>query len=428
MRGNRTVKRLLIWVIVLGVIGGISAAAYSNLPASWRGSASARYRQMPVLRGSIEAVVNSTGTIQPVLSVQIGSFVSGPIETTNVDFNSRVKKGDILAKIDPRTFNAKVKQDEASLNHRKADRERVAALLEQARKNEKRARSLRATKASYISETELDKVEAERKSLEAQLKLADATVEEAEAALSLSKANVDYTIIKSPVDGIIVDRKVDPGQTVAAQFQTPVMFVVAPDMEKRMYVYASVDEADIGMIRAAKDRNEPVSFTVDAYSEDLFEGTIYQVRLNPTTVQNVVTYTVVVEAPNPELKLLPGMTANLSFRVEKRDDVVKVPNAALRFYPRPEQVHEEFKELLEGTAPYLRDPNELQPTLSAAERSKSSVDRTRRHVWVLDGELLRAVEVVIGLSDSSHSELISGDLTPDQKLVTGMRAPGFGPG
>ena len=141
-------------------------------------------------------------------------------------------------------------------------------------------------------------------------------MQEADAALSLSKANETYRIVSSPVDGIVIDRKVDPGQTVAATFQTPVMFIIAPELDERVFVHASVDEADIGMIRNAKDREQPVSFTVDAYPDDLFEGKIHQVRLNSTTVQNVVTYTVVVEAPNRELKLLPGMTATLSFHID----------------------------------------------------------------------------------------------------------------
>jgi HlyD family secretion protein len=414
------VRRLLRWGIGLALIGAISVGAYAKF--GWGSSRLPNFRQMAVAKGELISVVNSTGTIQPVLSVQVGSFVSGPIESIDVDFNSRVKQGETLAKIDPRTFKANVARDEASLAHRAADQERVAALLAQAKNNEKRAEALRKKKSTYISEEEIDRLTTERASLEAQLKLAEATVKEAEAALSLSKANLEYTVIKSPVDGVIVDRKVDRGQTVAAAFQTPVMFVIAPEMEQRMFVYASVDEADIGMIRQAKEQEQPVTFTVDAYADDLFTGTISQVRLNPTTVQNVVTYSVVVEAPNHDLKLLPGMTATLSFQIERHPDVLKVPNAALRYFPKPEEVHPKDRELLEGVA--LARESGLEAGLtrrSATAKAEAAKNRNRRHVWRLDGELLSAVEIVTGISDSEYSELISGDLKDGQKLVTGIR-------
>jgi HlyD family secretion protein len=414
------VKRAFRWLIGLAVIAGISAGAYAKF--GWGNGKLPNFRQLPVAKGDLTSVVNSTGTIQPVLSVQVGSFVSGPIESIDVEFNSRVKQGDTLAKIDPRTFKANVSRDEAALAHRKADQERVAALLAQAKNNEKRADALRKKKATYISDAEIDQVIAERASLEAQLKLAEAAVQEADAALSLSRANLEYTVIKSPVDGIIIDRKVDRGQTVAAAFQTPVMFVIAPEMEQRMYVFASVDEADIGMIRKAKDENQPVSFTVDAYPDDLFEGQIYQVRLNPTTVQNVVTYSVVVEAPNHDLKLLPGLTATLSFQIENHPDVLKVPNAALRFFPKPEQVHPKDRELLEGVVLARESSIESGAVRrSASAKAEAAKNRNRRHVWKLDGELLSAVEIVTGVSDSEYSELVSGELKDGEQLVTGIR-------
>jgi HlyD family secretion protein len=401
-----------------------AAYGFTLLPAGIWSRGSANYREREVTRGDVTFVVNSTGTVQPVLSVQVGSFVSGPIATTQVDFNSRVKAGDTLAVIDPRLFKARIAQDQASLAHRFADRKRIAALLEQARNNERRALELRKTKASYISDAEIDQVTADRKALEAQLDLADASIDEAQAALATSKTNLEYTVIKSPVDGVIIDRKIDPGQTVAAQFQTPVLFVVAPEMEQRMYVYAQVDEADIGLIRDAKERNQPVQFTVDAYPNDLFRGVIYQIRLNPQTVQNVVTYTVVVEAPNSELKLIPGITANLSFQIEKHDGVVRIPNAALRFYPRPELVHEPYRKLLEGTQLDDREKEQASAEAmrkSASQKVEASRNRNRRHVWVLEGDLLSAIEVVTGISDNEYTECVSGELKEGMKLVTGLR-------
>jgi HlyD family secretion protein len=411
-------------LIIVAVLGG-AAYGFTLLPSRfWGRGATSDYREQAATRGEVISVVNSTGTVQPVLSVQVGSFVSGPIKETKVDFNSRVKKDDVLAKIDPRLFVAKIAQDEASLAHRVADRKRVSALLEQARNNERRAIELRETKASYISQAEIDQVTAERKALEAQLDLAEAVIAEAQAALSTSETNLEYTEIKSPVDGVIIDRKIDPGQTVAAQFQTPVLFVVAPEMEERMYVYAQVDEADIGLIRTAKERGQPVQFTVDAYPDDLFTGEIYQIRLNPQTVQNVVTYTVVVQAPNRDLKLIPGITANLSFQIERRESVLRVPNAALRFYPRTEQVHEKFRPLLEGADPNQQSESQAEASASrrsATQRIEASRTRNRRHVWVIDGELLSAIEVTTGVSDNEYTELIRGDVQEGTKLVIGLR-------
>ena len=207
---------------------------------------------------------------------------------------------------------------------------------------------------------------------------------------------------------MVIDRKVDPGQTVASQFQTPEMFKVAPDMEKRITSSPRSTRPTSACIRRRKQRGKPVMFTVDAYPADLFQGKIYQVRLNPTTTQNVVTYPVIVEPPNAELKLLPGMTANLSFQIDKHDNVLRVPNAAMRFYPKPEQVRPEDRERAGGRRPRCRTtttgrPRASPPQPSAMERAEAGRKRNRRHVWIVDGELLRAVEIVTGLSDNKYS-------------------------
>ncbi len=414
------------WLLLgLLLVMGAAAFGFSRGWPFFKKDPASLYRQAETTRGEIVSVVNSTGTVQPVQSVQVGAFVSGPILRSKVDFNTEVKAGQVIAEIDPRIYEAHVARDEASLAHAKAEVVRVEALLEQAKNNNDRAVKLRAKKVSYISDAEMDKFAAERKSLEAQAELAQAAIKQADAALKLSRANLDYTVITSPVDGLIIDRKIDPGQTVAAAFQTPVLFVVAPNLREKVYVYASVDEADIGQIRRAKDRNEPVAFTVDAYPDDLFTGTIFQIRLNPTTTNNVVTYTVVVGASNPELKLLPGMTASLSFQIERHPNVIKVPNAALRFYPKPEQVHERYRDLLEGIEDAL--PTAATDTAadrqSATEKAAAARNRNRRHVWKLDGDRLSAVEVYTGLSDSQYTELVSGDLVAGQKLVIGIKPP-----
>lgn len=388
---------------------------------------------MAVTRGSLISVVNSTGNVKPKLQVSIGSFVSGPILELYCEFNQEVKKGDLLAKIDPRIYQANASRDQASLANREADVYRVKALLQQAVNDEKRAISLRSQDPTFIAQAEMDKYKFARLSLDAQLKVAVTAVDQARATLDNSMANLAYTEIKSPVDGIVINRKIDPGQTLAAQFQTPELFIVAPDMRKEMHVHASVDEADIGLIRDAQNKKYPVTFTVDAYRDHLFEGVIHEIRLSSTTTQNVVTYPVVVSAPNTDLKLLPGMTASISFQVDHRDNVVKIPNAALRFYPSPHQVRPADRDILEGTDQPKNESQEeskqTENSLSAMERAQMRKERNRRHVWVADGDfLLRAIEITTGLSDSQFTEMLTGELNEGDELVTGIKTlqPGGG--
>jgi HlyD family secretion protein len=401
-------KRLLLWLVAGTVVVGAGAAGYRHFAGSWSGGNSL-YRTGLVRRGDITLTVNSNGTVQPVLSVQVGAFVSGPIEKVAVDFNDKVKAGQILARIDPRTYKWAVSHEEAALAHERADLARVRALLAQALRNEQRALDLQKKKA--MADADVEQAVTDRKSLDAQVQLAEAMIGECEANLATAKTNLEFTDICSPVDGIVIDRKVDPGQTVAAQFQTPVMFVVAPDLEKKVYVYASVDEADIGLIREAQARQQPVTFTVDAYPKDSFTGRTAQVRLNPTTTQNVVTYTVVVESANPQLKLLPGMTANLTFQIEKRAGVMAVPNAALRFRPKPDEVSAADRAIL--------DADDSDETRTAG--GSPSRDRSRGYVWVLRDGRPAAVEVATGTSDKTSTELLSGDLADGQEVVIGTR-------
>jgi HlyD family secretion protein len=315
-----------------------------------------------------------------------------------------------------------VARDKAVLAVQEAEVDRVKALLQQAQRDEARAKALEAENEDYISQKEMDAFHFATLSLKAQLRLSEANVEQAAAALRNSEANLGYTDIRSPVDGMIIDRKIDEGQTLAAQFQTPELFIVAPDMEKKMHVFASVDEADIGLIRDAQLGQRPVEFRVDAYPDDLFTGQIEQIRLSSTTTQNVVTYPVVVAAPNPDLKLLPGMTASISFVVDERNDVLKVPNAALRFFPELRHVRAEDRPLVEGKVDEMTDSeSEGDLRLSAAEQTEVRRSQHRRHVWIADGNLLRAVEVELGISDSRSTELVSGDLAAGDKLVTGIK-------
>ena len=416
--------RIPVKTTVLVVVIGIVAGAYAPVQKYWKDSHRLQFQEEEVTRGKIVFEVNSTGTIQPVLSVTIGSFVSGPIMELNVEFNQQVRKGDLLARIDPLLYESNVKRDEAQLVTRQADVDRVKALLQQAINDERRAQSLRDKNKDFVSDTEMDQFRFNRLSLAAQLKVAEAAVKQAEASLDSSKVNLDYTKIVSPVDGIVINRKIDPGQTLAAQFQTPELFIVAPDIRKEMYVMASVDEADIGLIRRAQEAKQPVHFTVDSEPDDLFEGKIKEIRMNSTTVQNVVTYPVVVSTPNLDLKLLPNMTANISFQISEKSDITRIPNAALRFYPKLEQVWSEDRPLLEGLAPQPdkeKDKQTTEPTPSARDKVAANRKRNQRHIWVQEGEFLRAVEIFTGINDSKYTEVISGDLSPGTKVVTGLK-------
>lgn len=415
-------KILLKLILILVVLCGAGAAAYNPAMDYWRQRNLPEWKTAAVETGGIVEVKNSTGTVKPVLSVSVGSFVSGPIVELNVDFNDVVKKDDILAKVDPRLFAANVERDEAILATREAEVERVEAQLQQARNKENRGKRLRAENEDFLSDTEMDALVFDVMVLEAQLKLAKASVLQATASLANSQANLEYTEIKSPVDGVVIDRKIDPGQTLAAQFQTPELFVVAPDLRDKMHVFASVDEADIGFIQRAQSESRPVTFSVDAHPDELFEGEIEQIRVSSVATQGVVTYPVVIAASNPDMKLLPGMTASISFEVDSKDDILKIPNAALRFYPDTQHVREEDRGLLDGTAVSSSVEDELDQSMqSATEKTAAHRNRDRRHVWVVDGDQLRAVEVITGLVENKFCECVSGELKAGDLLVTGIK-------
>jgi HlyD family secretion protein len=422
-------RTFLVFLLGIAVLAGLGTTAYGPAMDYWAKRNAPVWRTAKVDQGELVAVVNSTGTVKPKLQVMVGSFVSGPILELYCEFNQEVKKGDLLATIDPRIYEANVARDRASLANREADVDRVQALVQQAINDEQRTLALRMKDEDFISQAEMDKVKFNRIAQEAQLKVSLTAVDQALATLETALANLNYTKIRAPVDGIIINRKIDPGQTLAAQFQTPELFVVAPDMREEMHVHASVDEADIGLIQEAQRRKYPVSFTVDAHPDELFHGVINEIRLSSSTTQNVVTYPVVVSASNPELKLLPGMTASISFQVDHRDDVIKIPNAALRFYPLPKHVRPADLPILEGnlqaTGGDDDEARQSENSLSAMDRTQRWKQRNRRHVWVVDGNYLRAVEVTTGLSDSQFTEMIDGSLKRGDMLVTGIRPVQF---
>ena len=414
---RRWLKPLLL-IAVIAMLG----ASVKPLQDYWKERNRPVYRTVSISRGEIVATVTATGSVQPVLSVEVGTFVSGPIVGLHVDFNAEVKKDDLLAEIDPRLYKANVARDEATLATSIANLDQADAQLKQARNDERRANALRADNENFISDSEMDQYKFGRLSFEARLEVAKASIKQAEANLENSRTNLNYTQIKSPVDGIVIDRKIEPGQTLAATFQTPVLFVIAPDMHEEMHILVSVDESDIGHIKKAKRDLSPVRFTVDAYPEEIFEGNIAQIRMSSTAAQGVVTYPVMVSAENPELKLMPGMTANITFQIEKSKKVQRVPNAALRYYPQKENVRSEDHSILDGTDWTESEENsELDSSPSLFSDLEDGKERNERHVWAVTAQGLKAIEVTTGLSDFKYTELVVGDVKTDDLLVTGIK-------
>jgi len=414
-------KSFLLWGLVLAVIGIGGWFAYQPLSDYLQERNRPQWKMSKVEKGPMVFSVNSTGTVKPVLSVAIGSFVSGPIIELNVDFNDSVKAGDVLAKVDPRLFAANVARDRAILAARQAELERVEAQLELSKINEKRGRQLREDQKNFMSEAEMDTLTFEVKSLDAQRRLAKAAIDQAAATLDNSIATLEYCEIKSPVDGMVIDRKIEPGQTLAAQFQTPELFVIAPDLREKIHVFASVDETDIGWIQKAKEERRPVTFTVDAHPGELFLGEVEQIRVSSASVQNVVTYPVIIAASNPDMKLLPGMTASISFEIESRESVLKIPSAALRFFPATEQVRAEDRGLVDGSGTGQIVDMGNEKMLSAADQVEANLKQSRRHVWVSRSGLLQAVEVFTGIDESRFTELVRGELQEGDELIVGIK-------
>ncbi len=411
--------RLLILVVVLG---GIAAAAYGPIKKYFDDRNRPKWRTQSVSFGDIAQTVNSTGKVEPIHRVSVGASVSGPISELFVDYNSKVVEGQLMARIDSRIYKSTVARDKAILQTRLAEVAKAEALQQQAANDERRGGVLKKSNRDFISEAELDQFRFVRMTRDAEVLVSKTNVDQAKAQLDNSLANLGYTEILSPCDGVVIEKKIDIGQTLAAQFQTPEMFVVAPEMDKRMHIYASVDEADIGMIRKAQSDAQVVRFTVDAYPDELFDqGKIVQVRLSSTEEQNVITYPVIVETPNPELKLLPGMTANLSFQIKKREGILRVPNAALRFYPARDKVHPDDRKILDNLDEQKQVVTDTAKQMSADEKAAATRSQNLRHVWIAEGNFLRGKPVRTGISDNRFTELLDGDLSAEEELVVGEK-------
>jgi HlyD family secretion protein len=374
--------------LALTVLGLAAAAA----AASCAGDADEEgtYLTEAVDRGEIAATVIATGIVEPVTTVQVGTYVSGPIREIHVDFNSPVSEGQLVAKIDPAPFEVRVRQAEANLANARARLEKARADLRLKRLTLDRNRELRGR--DLISQDELDTAESNDAQAVAQLSLEEAGVKQAEAALEEARINLAYTDIRSPVDGVVVSRSVDVGQTVAASFQTPTLFQIAQDLTK-MQVRANVSESDIGAVR----EGQAATFGVDAYPGRTFEGRVVQVRNAPITVQNVVTYDSVIAVENHDLALKPGMTATVTIVSDRREDALRVPLRALRFRPESD--------------------GDGAPAAQAARPGAGTV-------FVVDGGgELRGVEVETGLRNDRYAEVLSGALEPGDAVAVAFRKP-----
>jgi len=314
-------KKLILIVLVLVAVG-VGAGVYTMR----RNQPEPTVSTMPLTRGDIIDTVGATGTLEAVETVDVGTQVSGVVQQLFADFNSIVRKGQIIAKLDPSLIQTQIEQQTANVIRAEADLQRLRVNLADAEQKLRRAQQM--SEKSLIPQTELETAEVNVKSAEAQIKSSEAALTQAKAQLNNQKVNLSYTTITAPIDGIVISRNVDQGQTVASSMNAPTLFIIAADLTK-MQVVANIDEADVGRMRPGQN----VTFRVDAFLNDVFTGTVQQVRLQPAVVQNVVTYSTVIAVPNPELKLKPGMTANVNIEIARRADVLRIPNAALRFRP-----------------------------------------------------------------------------------------------
>ena len=516
-------KRAVIGLLIVAAVGAGAGAYYMK-----RGGPDVQVVTSPITRGDIIDTVGATGTLQAVTTVQVGSQVSGNISWLGADFNSIVKKGQVIARLDPSLFQAQLEQSKANLAQSKAnlaksqsDLERMKVQLTDAQQKYTRAQELAAR--SLLPQSDLDAAKIAVDSAQASLQAQQATVNQATASVAQSQAslnqnqvNLDHTIITAPIDGIVTQRSVDVGQTVAASMQAPTLFILAADLTK-MQVNASIDEADVGRIRP----DQHVTFRVDAYPTETFDGTVSQIRLQPVVVQNVTTYGTVIDVPNAQLKLKPGMTANVKVEISKRTDVLRVPNAALRFRPTtdlfaalnqqvppeaqsggnrsrggqgrgaqsqqsgqspqngaptpapapgasapgaqpgegsrrgfdPARMMERFKGMTPDDQKQflarMKDrgqetsafEKEMKPAPAApvskskygAPASPSTIDalfaplpvvETRGRAWLFMNHELKPVNLRLGISDGTNTELLSGELQPNMEVVTGVTGLG----
>jgi HlyD family secretion protein len=379
-------KRIIVLVAGLAAVAA-GAWTYINDGAA----APPLIRTARVSAGPVVEIVQGTGTVGAVTTVNVGTQVSGVISWLGADFNSIVKKGQVIAKLDPALLQAQVLQARASVTRAKADLQQQQ--VNSADRQTKYARAQKLSEKGLVAASDLEAAKLAVDLAESDLQSGQAAVVQAEASLNQTEVNLSHAVITSPIDGIVIQRSVDVGQTVAASLSSPEIFLIAADLTA-MQVVAQIDETDIAKISVG----QPVTLGVDAFPNQTFSGAVSQIRLQPQVVSNVTTYSTIVDVPNRELKLKPGMTAEVKIEIARRDDVLRVPNAALRFRPTLET----FAML--GQAP-------------PAPEGKS---RPGGQVWVLDQGQLQAVPVTAGLADASFTELVESDLSPGTELVTSV--------
>lgn len=372
-------KKYIFGAIILSLV---SIVAYKYLGKNQK---PAEYRMEKINRGDIMASVTATGTVNAVVTVLVGTQVSGTIKNLYADFNSPVRKGQLIALIDPTIFDSQVEQAKANLLSARANLEKAEAALLDAKRVFERNQELYSK--NLIAKADMDTAETNYLGAKAQISVNQAAIVQAEGSLKYAQTNLMYTRIVSPVDGTVVSRNVDIGQTVAASFQTPTLFTIAQDLTK-MQIDSSISEADIGKIAVRQE----VEFTVDAYPDLVFKGLVSEIRNAPIMVQNVVTYDVVIKVDNHELKLKPGMTANVSIILSRKKDVLRVSNAALRFSP------------------------------PGSKNMPGGLSKTK--VWVLEEQKPRPISIVPGITDGNYTEIVSGDIKEDSQVIVEAVKPG----
>jgi HlyD family secretion protein len=422
-------RTALVLLVLIGLAAG--GAAYYRSYVSAEPLVS--FRTATVKRGDLPATITATGTVEPEEIVDVGAQVTGmiaklgkdPIDPNkDIDYGSKVHQGTVLAHIDDTLYQAQVDQAKANLANSQANLLQLQAHCDQTKQEWERAEKLLPTKA--IADTDYDLDVANYKQAVAAVAVGAATIEQAKATLKTAQANLDYCTIKSPIEGVIIDRRVNVGQTVVSSLSASSLALLAKDL-RRIQVWASVNEADIGRIKPGT----PVTFTVDAFPNEVFQGKVDQIRLNAQMTQNVVTYTVVVATDNAGLKLLPYLTANLSFQVDFRHDVLLIPNAALRWKPRPAQVAPELRSRLAGSLLASKSsgkgPAGAQQAAGGAQGAqlagtkppRPAKDQEHNRVWVKDGDFVRPVEVQVGISDGVTTEISGDKISEGMEVVIG---------
>jgi HlyD family secretion protein len=399
---KRSVRRLP-WIAAIAVL--IGGGALWLLFGSGGSSKSVRFTTAIVDRGRISARITATGTLAPLKTVQVGSQVSGRIQEIFVDYNSAVSKGQVIAKIEPQIFEAAVEQANANLDAAQANLVKAKAWAKEADLQLVRLSGLAGDR--LVAQADVDTAQANAEVARSQVVAAGSAIVQARAALHQAELNVAYTTIRSPIDGMVISRSVDVGQTVASMFQTPTLVTIAEDL-KQMQVDTSVAEGDVGKVESGMK----VTFTVDAYPTESFTGAVRLVRNSPQTVQNVVTYNAVIDVANPGLKLKPGMTANVSFILTEKEDVLRVTNAALRFRLTGGLRDAKVPPNPERGPPMVGDPEQ------AAGQSPRPAPQDLRVVYVLLEDEPMPAQIRIGITDGTFTELVAGDLKPGDALIT----------